>query len=312
MSVDAGNAQQITDVPTGVSSFKWSPDGGMLAFTALGEPDPEEAQAVREKNDPHVVGQGHRKRRLYVITLAEIAGGSQRGRSLTENSIHVGSPQVPEAYNWSPDGQTIVFSHSSSSSPNDWPSTRLARLNLADGSLKPLGPDKAVVWDPHISPDGCWVAVKVYDNPAWEWSSVVHILPLAGGPARPLAETPDRRPDLLGWSADGKWIYFLEMCGTRVRLGALPVDGSPPVVLLEPEGCIENARLNQTRTVLGFTLQTVANPPEAYLTLLADLPPNLVSRNQEAMHLPAQPLHKEQELHGSGTVQMSQLNAGLG
>ena len=312
MSVDTGNAQQITDVPTGVSSFKWSPDGGMLAFTALNEPAPEEAQAVREKNDPRVVGQDQRKQRLYVVTLAEIASGPQRGRSLTENGIHVGAPEVPEAYNWSPDGETIVFSHSRSSSPNDWPSTRLARLNLADGSIQPLGPDKAVVWDPHISPDGCWVAVKVYDNPAWEWSSVVHILPIEGGPARPLAETPDRRPDLLGWSADGRWIYFLETCGTRVRLCALPVDGNPPVVLFEPGGCIENARLNQTRTALGFTLQTVANPPEVYLTPLADIPPNPASRNQRVIPLSTQLLHRKQELYGLGAVQMSQLNAELG
>jgi dipeptidyl aminopeptidase/acylaminoacyl peptidase len=283
----------------------------MLAFTALGELAPEEAQAVREKDDPRVVGQGQRKRRLHVVTLAEIAGGPQRGRSLTEDSIHVGSPEVPEAYNWSPDGKSIVFSHSRSSSPNDWPSTRLARLNLAGGSLKPLGPDKAVVWDPHISPDGCWVAVKVYDDPAWEWSSAVYILPIEGGPARPLAETPDRRPDLLGWAADGRWIYFLETCGTRVRLCALPVDGSPPVVLFEPGGSIENARLNQTRTVLGFTLQTVANPPEAYLAPLAEILPDPASWNQNVKPLPAQPLHKEQELHRLGTIQMSQLNAGL-
>ena len=180
----------------------------------------------------------------------------------------MGAPEVPEAYTWSPDGKTIVFAHCRSPQPNDWPSTRLGRLNLEDGSIQPMGPDEAVALDPHISPDGQWVACKVYDHPAWEWSSVVHILPLEGGPARPLAETSDRRPDLLGWSADGKWLYYLETCGTRLRLCALPVDGSPPVVLFEPEGCIENASLNKTRSALGFTLQTTAEPPEVYLTPL--------------------------------------------
>jgi dipeptidyl aminopeptidase/acylaminoacyl peptidase len=287
MPVDTGNAQQITDVPAGVSSFKWSPDGDMIAFTAPDEPAPEEAQATREKNDPRVVGQGQRKQRLYVVTLAEIAGRPARGCSLTESGIHVGAPEVPEAYNWSPDCTTIVFSHSHSPSSNDWPSTRLACLALADGSIRPLGPDGAVVFDPHISPDGCWVAAKVYDNPAWEWSSVVHILPIEGGPARPLAETPDRRPDLLGWSADGRWIYFLETYGTRVRLCALPVDGNPPVVLFEPAGCIENARLNQARSALGFTLQTTANPPEAYVTPLGNISPIQVSQlNAELGRIP--------------------------
>jgi len=282
MSLPSGNTSQVTEVPTGVSSFKCSPDGSMIAFTAA-----DNAGPAGEKDGPRIVGQGVKNQRLYLVSLAEISSGTSRGQPLTGSELNVGAPEVPGAYAWSPDGKIIVFSHSRSPQPNDFPSTRTSRLNLADGSIQPLGPDNAVVFDPSLSPDGQWVACKVYDDPVWEWSSVVYLYPIEGGPGRSLADTHDRRPDLLGWSADGKLIYFLEAHGTRQRLCALPVDGSPPVVLSEPEGCIENARLNCTGRTLGFTLQTTTEPVEAFLTSLEKVEPVQMSHlNAEFRQIP--------------------------
>ena len=275
LDIKTRHVQQLSAVASGVSSYKWSPDGSRIAYTSLGEPAPG---ASAENNAPLVVGQGGRKQRLWIISLADLANGPGTGQPLTGSEIHVGSPEIPGAYQWSPDGQILIFSHSHSTQPDDWPTTRLARLSLVDGSLHPLGPDDRVVWDPQISPGGRWVACKIYDRPEWEWASQVYLLPIEGGPAHPLADTADRRPDILGWSADGRLIYYLETHGTRHRLCALPVDGSPPQVLFEPDGCIENARLNHTRSALGFTLQTLAQPLEAHRLRLDDLIPRQVSR----------------------------------
>ena len=284
LDIKTRHVQQLTAVPSGVSSYKWSPDGSRIAFTALGELTPG---VSAENNAPRIVGQDAKKLRLWVIMLTNISNGPGTGQPVTGSDIHLGSPEVPGAYQWSPDGNSIVFCHCKSPQPNDWPTTRLARLDLADGPTQPLGPDNKVVWDPHISPDGRWVACKVYDHPAWEWSSQIHILPIEGGLARPLADTTNRQPDLLGWSADGTRLYYLETWGTRLRLCALPVDGSPPLVLFEPDGCIENACLNQARNTLGFTLQTLTEPLEAYMLRLDDLSPRQVSRiNAEFQSIP--------------------------
>ncbi len=284
LDINTRRVQQLTAVQSGVSSYKWSPDGSRIAFTALGEP---EAGSAGGDNGPRIVGQGGRKQRLWVISLADISNGPGMGQPVTGSDIHVGSPEVPGAYQWSPDGQTLVFSHSRSSQQDDWPTTRLAGLSLADGLVHPLGPDDRVVWDPQISPDGRWVACKIYDQPEWEWASQVYLLPIEGGPAQPLADTADRRPDILGWSADGTRLYYLETWGTRLRLCVLPVDGSPPAVLFEPDGCIENARLNHTRSMLSFTLQTATEPLEAYCLRLDDLSPRQVSRvNAEFRQIP--------------------------
>lgn len=80
----------------------------------------------------------------------------------------MGAPEVLEACNWSPDCNAIVFSHSPTPQPNDWPGTRLALLTLVDSSIRPLGGQDTVAFDPHFSPDGRWIAYKVYDTPARE------------------------------------------------------------------------------------------------------------------------------------------------
>lgn len=277
----------MTDAPAGVSSFKWLSDGSMIAFTAADGLIPAEVQDAQKKNGILIVGQDLKKQRLRLISLADLSHGPGSGRPLTGGEIHVGSPEVPEAYNWSPHGNAIVFSHSPSPQPNDWPGTRLALLNLADSSIRPLGGQDTVAFDPHFSPDGRWISYKVYDTPAWEWSSVVHVLPLEGGNSYPLAETRDRHPDLLGWSTDGKWLYYLETVGANHCLVALPADGSPPMLLFEWEGCIENVRLNQSRSAMGFTLQTPSQPPEAYLTPLDDISPVQMSQiNAEFCQIP--------------------------
>ncbi len=282
MFLPSRNTIQLTEVPTGVSSFKWSPDGSVIAFTAT-----DDSESAEKEEGPRVVGQGMKNRRLFLVSLAELSRGPARGQPLTGSELNVGAPEVSEAYNWSPDGKHIVFSHCHSPSPNDMPSIRTACLNLEDGSIHPLGPEGAMAFNPSISPDGRWVACKVYDHPVWEWSSAAYLFPIEGGSGHPLADTHDRRPDLLGWSADGKQIYFLEACGTRQRLCALPVDGTPPAVLLELEGCIENARLNCTGRFLGFTLQTAMEPVEAYLTSLDKIEPKQMSHiNAELRQVP--------------------------
>jgi dipeptidyl aminopeptidase/acylaminoacyl peptidase len=285
--VCGGEARQLTDVQTGVSSFKWSPDGKRIAFTAVDPPTPEEERVAKEKNDARVVDRDIKMHHLYTIPVETGREGKRQVRQLTAGDYTVGVGDIPALYDWSPDGKTIAFTHARTPSWDDWMSAGISLVDVDSKVVKPLLCQEAAAIDPHFSPNGHWVACKVYDHPAWEWSSVAHLVPVDGGPALPLAATYDRRPDLLEWSADGSQIYYTESFGTRVRLGALPIDGRPPNVLYEPDGVISQVTLNRKCTALGFVFEDPSRPPEVYVSRLDALSPVQVSRtNQDFCDLP--------------------------
>ena len=64
-----------------------------------------------------------------------------------------------------------------------------------------------------------------------------------------MAETFDRLPVLIGWSADGTRVLVHETRGTLGRLSALPLDGGAPVDLDAGDRNCSVARLNSTRTM---------------------------------------------------------------
>jgi hypothetical protein len=50
-----GEALQLTDCKADVTSFRWSPDGRSMAFTATDAPTPDEERRIQGKDDARVV-----------------------------------------------------------------------------------------------------------------------------------------------------------------------------------------------------------------------------------------------------------------
>jgi dipeptidyl aminopeptidase/acylaminoacyl peptidase len=149
---------------------------------------------------------------------------------------------------------------------------------------------RAAEGEPHYSPDGKWIAYTASDDPpTWGFTAWVYVIPAAGGQGRKLATTFDEQPDLAGWSADGKWIYFDETAGTMTRLGALPVDGGAPK-WIDGGGWVFGANLNRTRTMFGMSAQWWDKPAEAYVTPADRWAPVRVS--QANADIPKHPLGK--------------------
>lgn len=281
-----GETQQLTDVQTGVSSFKWSPDGEWIAFTAIDPPTFQEEQAIKEKNDAWVVGEKVKMHHLFVIPIKAGQGDKREVRQLTAGDYTVGIADLPGLYDWSPDSQTIAFTHARTPKADDWSSADISLVDVGNATIQPLVCTEAPAIEPFFSPDGCWIAYKQFDVPSCYWDSVVHLVPASGGAARPLAETFDGRANVFGWSADGSKLYYLEWYGTTVRLCALPIEGVPEVIY-EVEGVIWGDTLSRARTLWGFTLETPDKPPEAYISRMDDLIPVQISQvNQETSKLP--------------------------
>jgi dipeptidyl aminopeptidase/acylaminoacyl peptidase len=265
--IQGGEAERLTDAKGGVAGFKWAPGGTSIAFLATDAPSPEEEKKSKEKNDARVVDQDVKMTRLYVIPLEKDRDGKREARQLTKGNFTIGGGLGASApFDWSPDGKTIVFSHTLTPKADDWTRSDLSTVDVATGDVKPFAATEAAEMSPLYSPDGKWVAFLQSDTPVtWGFNMTVQVAPAAGGRPRELADTYNRSPNLVGWSADGKKIYYTESHGTTTRLCALPLDGKPEV-LSNKQGVLGPVHLNLTRTAVGFNFQTADEPAEAFVS----------------------------------------------
>lgn len=296
---DGGEAEQLTDVKSSVSSFQWSPDGKWVAY-AMAEPKSEqEEKDDKAKNDASVVDENFKMTHLWVIPVAKDDKGKdaatssvsakREAKQLTKGNFTVGGG-FGGGWDWSPDGKTIAFAHAPTPRVNDWPLADISTVDVATGDIKPLVKTGAAEGEPHYSPDGKWIAYTASDDPpTWGFTAWVYVIAATGGQGRKLATTFDEQPDLAGWSADGKWIYFDETVGTMTRLGALPVDGGAPK-WIDGGGWVFGANLNRTRTMFGLSAQWWDKAPEAYVTPVDRWAPVRVS--QANADIPKHPLGK--------------------
>lgn len=284
-----GEPQQLTDVRTGVISFRWSPDGQSLAFTAKEPQTLDEIKSTRSKDDARVVDENIKMNRLYVIPFPIPPKLQLDARALTPSAFSVGgglARPAHAAFDWSPDGRTIVFSHTRTPGPNDWPSADLSIVDVPSGTIKSLVATAAAESSPRFAPDGKWIAFVSSDNPpTWAGKAKVHIVSQTGESPRALADTADsfgRYSELVGWSADGQSLYCTEVDGTNLRLVNLPLQGSPAPNSIAAGMSLSGVSLNASRTTFGFGWETLTQAPEAFISAADRVQPVQASRiNQD-------------------------------
>src|SRR5262249_31700018 len=242
-------------------------------------------------NDARVVDDHIKMSRLYVVSSEDLAKGKREGRLLTKANYSVNGSGLRAGYDWSPDSKTIVFTHTKTTRPDDWPSADLSLVDVARRAVKQLLQTRAAEFSPFYSPDGKTIAYVASDNPpTWAGTGLIHVIPASGGSARPLAETYDRfgrYSELVGWSADGKRLYYTEVRGTILTFNALPLDGKPEVISQVDGWTAGGMHLNASRTMLGFSWEKADKAPEAHVTKVEKFEPVKVSSiNKDLPDLP--------------------------
>ncbi len=286
-----GEARRLTQVKTAVSSFKWAPDGKQIVYAATDPLSLAEERAIREKTDVRVLDENIKLSRLYVVPVDDHAAAVPEPRLLTKGNYHVNGGPGRGGYDWSPDSKLIVFSHTRTPKADDWTTADLAIVEVATATARPLVQTPAAEFAPLFSPDGKSIAYVASDSPpTWGGVGTVHVVPVQGGSARPLAETFDRfgrYSELVGWAADGKRLYYTEARGTTVKLNALPLDGTAEVIT-QADGMIAGGvHLNQARTMVGFTWETPDHVAEAFVSPASKWAPVRVSQvNKDRAELP--------------------------
>ncbi|WP_010584285.1 S9 family peptidase [Schlesneria paludicola] len=294
---DGGEAHQLTDLKTDVSGFKWSPRGGVIAFTALDPITPDDERRMRSKNDAKVVDEQVKLNRLYAVDFVPLSDKPGPTRQLTKDTINVmvDSRSGRYGFDWSPDESQIVISHTTTPRADDWPTADLLLLNVADGSTKPLASTRAAESSPLFSPDGKSIAFTASDDPpTWAGARTVCILPAKGGTTTRLAETFDqfgRYSELVGWSKDGRQLFYTEAQGTSLKLLSLPLQGVPVEIsrgagLSSAGMSFTGVSLNSTRSHFGFSWEKLDTPVEAFVSPVSPFEPTRVSNVHGSLLLP--------------------------
>ena len=294
MRASGGEAEALTDLKSGVADFDWSPDGRWIAYTSADPKTEDEEKNDKAKNDFRWVDENVKMARLYVIPVQRDAAGKREPRKLTSENYNVGE------FDWSPDGSRIAFSHAKSPIANDWTTSDVSIVDVSSGKVTVFANTAAAELTPLFSPDGKSLALLVSDAPPrWAQSGLIQIFPASGGQPKALAASYDGQPNVAGWSADGRRLYFSEAKGTGTQVYAVDVAANRIEEIKSAPAVYSVVTLNRTGTMFGLVRQTPESPQEAFVASVSDFTPAQVSRANAEMKMP--PLGKTEVIRWKST-----------
>lgn len=162
LSMQGGEARQITKAPRGVQHFAWSPNSLDIAYAALNEPkNKAEVEkgftAFEITNNDMFIGSQPQPAHIWLVNT--VTAQSKRMTDGDWSLPLVIPPSAPSSpFSWSPDGKTILFVKVVSAYSGDGQKRTIQMLNLADGTYKPLSKRTKLEAYPNFSPDGSKIA----------------------------------------------------------------------------------------------------------------------------------------------------------
>ena len=270
LPVGGGEAEKVTDVKSGVGIYDWSHDGSMIAFVMTDAAADKEERNKKAKNDWYFMDEEVKQNRLFVLWLnKKDTAGKRIQKQISNENYNV------NAFDWSPDGKSIVYSHGKSPEVNDNVYSDISMIDIESGKNKPIASTGAGETNPLFSPDGKFIAYYSTEDPV-DWSGPRHakIYSLADGKSWKLKATPDENGAIVGWTADGKSILLSEANKTLNSIYVLSVDGKNITEWNKgTTDVLGAASINSTGTYIAFILQNPSKFPEAYISSVNNYSP---------------------------------------
>jgi len=225
LALGGGEPTQLTSVPVDIGSFRVSPDGQRIAFSAdvFGSKSLEEtARLLDERSKQKASGKIYDSllfrhwdtwgdgRRSHLFVMPAKGGAAVD----IMQAMEADAPSKPfggtEEYAFTPDGRSVVFAARNVGREEAWSTNFDLFLAPVDGKSQTNLTADNKAWDtiPAFSPDGKTLAYLAMERPGFEADRYrIMLRSWPDGATRVLTQAWDRSPGDLAWSSDGKTLY---------------------------------------------------------------------------------------------------------
>ncbi|HKW61469.1 MAG TPA: S9 family peptidase [Candidatus Acidoferrum sp.] len=233
ISVDGGEAQQVTKVENDVSDFEWAPDSKRIAFS-MSDPESKAMKDRKEKYGEYsVVRSDYQMTHLWIAEFTNGNATPAEQKRLTEgDKFSVGD------FSWSPDGTRIAFSAQKDPDLISGDTADIYVASVDDKAVKKIvstpGPDRNPQW----SPDGRRIAFQTAAGSRYFFytNGRIGVVSAEGRAVQILTESFDEDPALIAWGPDG--IYFGALQKTAAYLFRLNPATGAVEKMSAPEGMV--------------------------------------------------------------------------
>ena len=288
LSLQGGEAKQITKAPRGVQHFAWSPNSIDIAYAAGNEP---KNKTMIEKgftgfeitNNDMFIGSKPQPAHLWIANTV-----TAENKRMTDGDwslpqvIPPGAPSSP--FSWSPDGKNILFVKVVSAYSGDGQFRTIQILNVADSSFKPLTSRSKLEGYPKFSPDGSKIVYWYKKAGINESINELWITGADGSEGKAVSTALNRDLYLSAWMPDNKTLLVGGHNDNKTSMWTLSTEGkATPVELgaIAPGwGFWMDASISQTGAIV-FTGSEPDKPVELfYMSSVSAKPIALTSYNK--------------------------------
>ncbi len=269
ISLSGGEARQLTDHHNGIVSYRWSPDGSEIFFTADEAMSDEEQEEYDAGADAFYVREGPNGRErgswrnLWVFSLS-----SREEARLTDEEL------VVRAFDVSPDGNRVVFAAVRQDLDNYFYLSELYLVDTPSGQVVRLTDNNASESNPLWAPDGRTIAYHAPSDGEFDLThGFVWIMDVDTGEKRKLEGQRQGQISSLAWMPDGESLLFSETRRTNRNLYRLDAATGQVTDITNVTGSLRVLAFSEDRTRMVYSFSDFETPSDLYVSSVEDLSP---------------------------------------
>ena len=252
--LNGGEAHPLFIHAGGVGSYKWSPDGNYVAFSAR-DPQTKEEKADKKAGKDWI--DFNEDRKYTRIWVYDVANGSKK--QIFKQDLNVWS------FVWSSDSKTILFQASGKPETDEsYMFKQIYSVSVSGGIPRQVCETKGKLGAMAVSPDGTTLAFLGATSMNDPLAQSLFIIPVKGGDPVNLTENAEESYYSCTWRDDEN-IIAQATNSTKTHLVLLNVLDGTKQAFFDTDIIINSFKYNNINQNLAFTGNTAKHPDELFV-----------------------------------------------